>query len=136
NGGALRSTASFTINSNRSITIGPSSGSGSGTFDIAGNTSLTYGGVVGNNGSGTGSLVKRSFGNLSLTASNAYTGPTLIQDGTLTLDFSGSASPLLNEVKTNSALVIGGQPQGLAQTNYARLYAIGKPGASNYQAFA
>src|SRR5262249_43291289 len=45
-GGTLQTTASFTLNANRGIALGPSSGSGGGTIDLASGTTLTYGGAV------------------------------------------------------------------------------------------
>jgi autotransporter-associated beta strand protein len=88
NGGTLRTTANFSINSNRGIAVGSTSGPGTGTIDVTSGTTVTYGGVISNNGAGTGGLTKTSFGGLTLSGANTYTGPTNVLVGTLTLDFS------------------------------------------------
>ena len=57
NGGTAQPTASFALSANRGIVLGPTSGSGDGTFDIASGITLTYGGVAANNGGATGGLM-------------------------------------------------------------------------------
>src|ERR1035437_1869816 len=98
NGGTLSTTAGFALNANRGIALGPTVGSGSGTIEVPGATTLTYGGIAANNG-GTGSLVKFGPGILSLGGANTYTGNTTISNGTLALSSSGSLS-------SSSSLVI------------------------------
>ncbi len=88
----LATTATFTLNANRGIVIGPNSGSGSGILDVAVGTILSYGGIITSNGSGTGGLTKAGLGTLVLSGSNLYTGDTSISAGTLKLG-SGSAIP-------------------------------------------
>ncbi|MEI7956570.1 MAG: autotransporter-associated beta strand repeat-containing protein, partial [Verrucomicrobiota bacterium] len=90
NGGILSVSATFTLNSFRGIAVGPSSGSGTGTLDVATNKSLTYSGILANNGSGIGGLTKTGAGTLILGGANSYTGPTAVSAGTLTLS-GGSA---------------------------------------------
>ncbi|HEY7119130.1 MAG TPA: autotransporter-associated beta strand repeat-containing protein, partial [Tepidisphaeraceae bacterium] len=136
NGGTLRNTASFTLGANRGIALGPTAGSGAGTFDVTTGTTLTYGGVIANNGSGTGGLTKISFGNLSLAGANTYTGPTLVKNGTLTLNFGDAAAPASNIISPSSTLVLGGATAGLGQNNNATLTLTGKAGANNIQTFA
>jgi len=93
NGGTLASATILTITTNRGIAVGPSSGSGSGTIDVATSTTLTYAGIIANNSTGTGSLIKTGAGILTLTgASNSFSGSTTISAGTLTLSGSGSIS--------------------------------------------
>src|SRR5262249_36303545 len=55
--GTLQTTADVKLNRNRGIALGPASGSGGGTVDVAGGTTLTYSGIIANNG-GTGGLTK------------------------------------------------------------------------------
>ena len=74
NGGTLQATGSFTLNTNRGIALGPTSGSGGGTIDVLGGATLTYGGVIANNGSGTGSLTMQDAGTLVLSGTNSYSG--------------------------------------------------------------
>ena len=84
--GVLATTASFTLNANRGIQIGPTSGTGSGIIDVAAGTTLTYGGVITSNGaSGTGGLTKDGTGVLILSGVNSYTGDTWVKTGTLTV---------------------------------------------------
>jgi autotransporter-associated beta strand protein len=86
NGGTLSTSATFTLTANRGISVGPSSGTGSGTLDVTAGTTLTYGGVIANNGSGTGGLTKtNTTGTLVLSGSNTYSGDTTVQGGTLQL---------------------------------------------------
>lgn len=81
--GTLNAIGSYT--SARSITVGPSSGSGTGTFNIAAGRSVTLNGSIGNNGAGTGSLAKNGAGTLVLGAANTYNGATLVNAGTLAI---------------------------------------------------
>ena len=83
-GGTLQATASFALNSNRGIAVGPTIGSGAGTIDVTGVSTLTYGGIAANNG-GTGVLTKTDTGTLTLSGVNTFTGGTNIQAGTLQL---------------------------------------------------
>ena len=86
NGGTLATSATMTLNSNRGIAVGPASGSGSGTLAIGAGTTLTYGGIIANNNSGTGGLTKtNTTGTLVLSGANTYSGDTAIAGGTLRL---------------------------------------------------
>ncbi len=90
--GTLAVTQGFTLNTNRGIKIGPTSGIGSGTIEVASGQTLTYGGIITSNGvSGTGGLTKTGAGTLTLSGVNAYTGDTLISAGTIRL---GNAAAL------------------------------------------
>jgi autotransporter-associated beta strand protein len=133
-GATLRTTQNFTINANRGISVGPSSGTGTGTFDVTTATTVTYGGVIANNGAGTGGLTKASFGGLTLSGANTYTGPTSVLVGTLTLDFTQPTSPVSNIISSSSAVTLGGSNAGLGGTSFAALTMMG--GASgNTQTF-
>ena len=87
NGGTLRATGggSFTLGSGRGIYLGPTTGSGPGTIDVANGTTLTVPGVIANNPGGTGNLIVASSGagggTLILTGTNTYSGTTTINSG-------------------------------------------------------
>lgn len=90
NGGALSSSATLTLNANRGIAVGSSTGSGTGNIDVAASTTLTYNGVITDNGTGADGLVKTSTGTLILGGANTYSGVTTVANGTLQLSASGS----------------------------------------------
>ncbi|GAB5559231.1 MAG: hypothetical protein SynsKO_08780 [Synoicihabitans sp.] len=80
NGGKLRTTADFTINANRGLTV--SSRGGSIAPDSG--TTLTYNGIIADDTvQGAGPLVMKGEGSLRLGGTNIYTGATQITDGTL-----------------------------------------------------
>ena len=83
NGGALSASNSFELNSKRGIAVGPAAGSGGGILDAALNQTLTYNGVLANNGSGSGGLAKTGSGTVTLGGVNTYTGDTSIAAGAL-----------------------------------------------------
>jgi hypothetical protein len=104
--------ATFTINANRGVAVGPASGTGDGTIDvpdpdIMGYTAtITYNGVIANNGSGTGRLVLTGGGTLILGGSSTYTGGTLNTAGTLLLtnvNALGTAGTVTLAPQRNSA---------------------------------
>ena len=69
----LLASATFTLNSNRGIAVGPTSGTGSGEIDVAASQTLTYGGIIANNGGGAGCLTVGSgsnAGTLALSGTN------------------------------------------------------------------
>ena len=83
----LRTTASFTLNSNRGITLGTNGGA----IQVAGGDVLTYGGVItgsGNFEAGTGITV--GYGTLILNNTNNYKGTTTIAAGTVQLGINGA----------------------------------------------
>lgn len=83
----LRVTATFTLNSNRGITLGATGGQ----IQVAQNDTLTYGGIItgsGNFETGTGITV--GYGVLVLSGANNYKGSTTIAAGTLRLGANGS----------------------------------------------
>ncbi len=99
NGGTLSASAGFTLAPNRGLALGPNSGSGGGTLEVASGT-LIYGGIVANNGGGSGLLTKASAGNLLLGGANSYSGGTVISAGTLQL---GSTTALGTGGATNNS---------------------------------
>ncbi|MEI8341089.1 MAG: autotransporter-associated beta strand repeat-containing protein [Verrucomicrobiota bacterium] len=82
---ALQTTANFTLNANRGITL--SSGQ-IDFFGIAASTTLTYNGVI----AGSGGLVKNQSGTLALGGNNTWTGGLYIDNGTVNLSGSIAAS--------------------------------------------
>jgi autotransporter-associated beta strand protein len=88
NGGAtfqFTGTGTTSLNTNRGVVIGPTSGAGDATFDITSPIGqLTVSGIIANNGGGSGRLVKIGPGTLQLnTSTNTYTGGVSILAGTL-----------------------------------------------------
>ncbi len=102
NGGALQVTSAglFPLN-NRAVTLN----AGGGTFNLA--NTLTISNAI----AGPGSLTLNGSGTLILTASNLYTGPTMVNQGTLQVDNGGG----LGSVPTN--LVLNGGSLLYARTN-------------------
>ena len=107
NGGTLLATNTFPLSSNRGIALGPTSGSGTGTIDVTGTNVLTYGGIMANNGTGTGSLTKIDAGTLILAGVNTYSGGATITAGTLQLG-NTSALTSATSVTDNGTLDLGG----------------------------
>src|SRR5436190_1123257 len=133
--GTLRATATFTLNANRGITMVPNEGTGSGKITVNSGSTLTYGGIIANNG-GAGSLTKNAFGTLTLSGANTYDGPTILQNGTITLDFTAASAPANNIISSSSALTLGGESAGLGTLSYAAITLNGKNGANNSQSFS
>jgi fibronectin-binding autotransporter adhesin len=134
NGGALRSTANLTLNANRGIAVGPTVGSGSGRIEVNSGTTLTYSGVIANNG-GTGGLTKAGAGTLTISSANTYTGPTSNRVGALVLDFTQAASPVNNVIASSSALSLGGENAGVGTVNNIQVTMNGKAATVNSQTF-
>src|SRR6185503_14227844 len=134
NGGALRSTANLTLNANRGMALGDSSPSGAGTLTVSSGTTLTYNGIIANNG-GTGGLTKNAFGGLTLSGPNTYTGATLVRNGTVTLDFTQAGSPVNNIISSSSPLTLGGENAGLGTLSFAAVTLSGKTATANSQTF-
>ena len=84
NSGVLATTASFTLNANRGMSV--NAAGGGGTINVASGTALTYGGLI----AGTGSLAVTGGGTLNLT-SNA-------------LNFSGSSTVTSSELELSGTL--------------------------------
>lgn len=105
NGGTLSASSTFTLDSNRGISVGPSTGTGSGTIEVASSQTLTYGGIIADNGSGTGGLIKDGAGKLTLTGTSTYTGVTAVSAGTLLVNGSLSGT---SDVTVSSGALLGG----------------------------
>lgn len=83
--------ATFEIHRNRGIAIGPTSGTGDGEIYVPDPTvegylpTITYNGVIANNGAGSGRLVLSGGGRLVLGGANTFTGGSLNRGGELLL---------------------------------------------------
>lgn len=85
NGGTLLATDTFTLHANRGIALGPDTGGGSGTISVSSGT-MTYEGIIANNGSGAGRLIKTGDGTLRLQNSpNTFSGGVTILAGDLSV---------------------------------------------------
>lgn len=94
-GGALRYNGNADDISGRTVTIG----AGGATIDVGANN-VTFASAVGNNGSG--SLTKLGSGSLVLSGTNLYAGDTVVNAGTLTVNYGATiASP--NIILNNGA---------------------------------
>lgn len=101
--------ADGSIPSNLGILIGKPSGNSTTEIRVITPTAtLSYGGVIGTNGSGTASLNKEFNGTLVLSGANTYNGNTNVSGGLLKLDFSASGAPTANILPTTSKLTLGG----------------------------
>ncbi|NDW19781.1 hypothetical protein D0T53_12815 [Dysgonomonas sp. 216] len=103
------------------ITFGGLSGSGKldgkNTYNIGDKGSNTiYSGVI---GSGTGKLVKRGTGSLTLSAANEYTGTTTINGGRLIAkNTTGSATGSGGVIVNSTSMLLGtGTIQGVVSVN-------------------
>ncbi len=94
NGGTLENTATFTLASNRGISLGASGG----TFSTDPNTTLSYGGIIAD----SGALTKLGTGLLVLSGTNTYAGSTTISAGTLQLG-SNTTLPSATDVNLNGS---------------------------------
>jgi|GEM_PF-5985405 len=75
------------------IAVGSATVSGSGVLNAAENQTLTYNGIIANNGSGTGGLTTSSLGTLTLTGNNNAGGLGSAGAGSyLLISYTGSAS--------------------------------------------
>ena len=81
-GATLATTATFTLDSNRGIAVGPS---GAGSLDVANATTLSYGGAIADNG-GSGGFTKTGSGTLVLSGTSSYSGSTTVAAGILTVN--------------------------------------------------
>lgn len=99
---------------------------GSGTLTAGAANNTTFAGVV----SGTGSFVKQGAGDLSLTATNTFTGATAVDAGTLTVNGSIASSSLTSV--NNGGTLSGTGTVGAAHINSGGSFAPGSgiPGTS------
>ncbi|TAL02656.1 MAG: hypothetical protein EPO07_07085, partial [Verrucomicrobia bacterium] len=113
NGGTLQYVASFPGNNGSAdLTSIGSAGitlaAGGGTIDLNGNV-VTYGGSIGNGGSGS-LLVKSSLagGVLNLQGANSYSGNTTVTNATLVINNASGSATGLGNVLVQNAATLGG----------------------------
>ena len=100
NGGILKTTATFTLNSNRGVTLA----SGTGYFKPSSATELTYGGII----TGSGNL-KSSHGTLILNGINTFTGTTLVRSGTLIISSDSGLGTAPGTATSDHLMINGGE---------------------------
>ena len=120
-GGTLRATSTLELAAIRNVLLGPDTGTGSGTIDVANGVTLTYAGTLANNGTGSGGLVKLGQGTLELSGSGTYTETTTINGGIL----------LNNATLTSAMDVVQGTLQGSGSSGAVTIAsgAVFAPGA-------
>jgi fibronectin-binding autotransporter adhesin len=109
NGGALAATTGFVLSSTRGVAVGATNTTyGIGTISVAGGQTLTYNGVIANNGTiagVAGGLVKEGAGTLVLGGSNTFSGVTIINAGTLLAGTSGMIAALSGVTVSSGAVL-------------------------------
>ena len=95
-GATLQMGAAFTLDANRTISLG----NANGTIDTNGFNATVAGGI-----GGTGGLTKTGAGTLVLTGVNSYTGGTTIEQGVLQIGDGGLLGTLVGPVTDNATLV-------------------------------
>jgi autotransporter-associated beta strand protein len=100
NGGALQTTATMTLSSNRGIALS----TGGGRLLTDSGTTLTYGGSV----AGAGSLTKDGAGTLTLTGANTLTGGLTVSAGTLQVTAGTTTSSSTQVAATGTLQLEGG----------------------------
>lgn len=108
NSGTLLTTSTYEINANRGIALGPSTGTGTGTFEVNSGLTLTYDGIVADNPGGSGRLLKTGDGSLRLNGSNTYTGGVSIQAGTLSIGSDARLGAVPGSSTPGHLLISGG----------------------------
>ncbi|QDU26773.1 Hemolysin, chromosomal [Anatilimnocola aggregata] len=103
NGGTLQAAGTFTLDPNRGIAVGSPTGSAAGTIEVTGTNTLTYAGIIADNGTGADSFAKSGTGTQTLLGSNSYSGGTTISAGTLQVGNGGTAGVLGSGAVTNDA---------------------------------
>ena len=75
-----------TYSNSLALTVGPTSGSGTGTIGVAAGQSLSIPNIITDTTGGSGTLIKSGAGTLTFSATNGYSGGTLVGNGTLVLN--------------------------------------------------
>lgn len=108
NGATLAASQSFTINQNKGIQIGTSTGtaSGSATFSSALNAQLFLTSSI----SGDAALIKTGAGNIRLIADNSYRGGTVINQGIIGFFDDASLGLAGTSVTLNNGTLVAAAP--------------------------
>ncbi|MGI8957315.1 MAG: beta strand repeat-containing protein [Chthoniobacterales bacterium] len=97
------------------VVIGDFSGT-AGSFTVGDSSSTTFAGVISGSRATAGAIfTKQGSGTLTLSGANTYTGQTVINNGTLSLDNAGSTTPRL--VNTTNITVNSGGTLLLASSS-------------------
>ena len=109
NNGGLIVTGSLELNSNRGIALGPETGSGSGSISVNSGFTFTYAGIMADNGSGSGALIKTGPGTLRLqNAVNTFTGGVQILQGDVSVGVDSRLGAVPASPTPGSILLNGG----------------------------
>ena len=100
NGGTLKTTGEFTLDSDRGITLQAAS---SIEVESSSNT-LTYGGII----TGSANLAKTGSGTLLLSGSNTYSGTTTISGGKISISADNNLGQAPASATTGSLVLNGG----------------------------
>lgn len=126
-GGKLSVGGNVTLASTEFLVFDADGTVGSSTLDVDSGYTLTVDAVV----SGAGNFTKAGLGTVKLTAVNTYTGDTIVNAGTLTLDYAAVSS----RITDTSVLVLGGGTVTLAGGGSAHNEVVASttiaPGASS-----
>ena len=139
---ALEAIGTFALNANRGIALGTNNSASGGALDVSAGNTLTYAGIIANNG-GTNSLsvgvLPGDSGTLVLTnTSNTYSGGTFIKGGTLNIAADGTLGPAPNTAAVNITFDGNGTLQlvnnfGTLATTRSILVAAGDSGTLDIQ---
>jgi fibronectin-binding autotransporter adhesin len=109
--------SSFTFGGTNNLNLGTGAVTlgTSPTITTNGSATLTVGGVIGNASGGAYGLTKAGAGTLTLTGNTTYTGPTVVNAGTLTL---AAANTTISIGKTSSVTINGGTISIVGDNNF------------------
>jgi fibronectin-binding autotransporter adhesin len=99
-GGTLKTTAGFTLGTNKGITLS----TGGGSINVDSGTTLTYGGII----TGSTAFTKLGTGTLTLSGVNDYTGITTIDDGTISISAATGLGATPDSADADNIILAGG----------------------------
>ena len=108
NGGILQATASFSLDTNRGITL-----TAAGTVNVDPSVTLSYGGVI----AGASTLTKSGTGTLVLSGTNTYSGATTVSVGVLRVQNAAALGTTAGgtTVTSGAAIEIDGSALAIAE---------------------
>ncbi len=101
-GGTLNfnpTSATATLSANRGVVIGGTSGAGTGAIGVASGKTVSYSGIIADDGTGPDTLYKVGAGTLFLSGISTFTGGVTVEAGTLKLGAT-------NAISNGSSLVV------------------------------